>query len=357
MTEWSFRMRKNLMETYPRVFSRSVERSDPHLYAKTTPENVYQPAIKQNRPLFRYIMRDLMLPGSGIEGYENLRQLHELAAQGKSTLILSAHFSNFDVPALYYLLDRYGEEGRRLFESIVFIAGRKLTEGEREVKAMAEMFNRIVISAKAQNMTPEEIQVAMAINKASQKAIGSMQNEGKMFLLYPTGTRSRLYDERSHHGIREIYNYIRKFDYILCCGISGLILPARDDVPMTGEYPRKDVVKYAFGQVYKTEDYLQKTEASITDAEIDRKQFVVDRVMDEIYALGFDPRRVTPFVMIKYNPYAIAALNAYRNMLDGVGSGFTTLKTAVVTQIVAKITLPVIERTRSFREALKNLFN
>ena len=79
--------------------------------------------------------------------------------------------------------------------------------------------------------------------------------------------------------------------------------------------------------------------------------------MDEIYALGFDPRRVTPFVMIKYNPYAIAALNAYRNMLDGVGSGFTTLKTAVVTQIVAKITLPVIERTRSFREALKNLFN
>lgn len=350
-------MPNNLLEVYPQVFKRSVERSDPLLYAKTTPENVYQSALRQNRPLFRYMMRDLMLPGSGILGYENLRALHEHVSRGQSALILSAHFSNFDVPALYYLLNRHGEEGRRIFESIVFIAGRKLTEGSREVKAMAEMFNRVVISAKGHSMSPEEVQEAMAINKASQKTIGHMQKQGKIFLVYPTGTRSRLNDPHSHNGIREIYNYIRKFDYIQCCGISGLILPARDDVPMTGEYPRKDVVQYAFGKVYKTEEYLSQVEGAITDANADRKQVVVDTVVNEIYSLGFDPRKATVFFLIKYNPYAIAVANTYHNVIDTVEERLSHFKAAVVTQLIAKVKLPVIARTRSFREALKNLFN
>lgn len=340
-------MRKNLQETYPRVFSRSVERSNPSLYAVTTPENVFQPAEKQNRPLFRYMMRDLMLPGSRVEGYENLKQLYELAQAGKSALILSAHFSNFDVPALYTLLYRRGAEGRRIFESIVFIAGRKLTEGAREVKAMAEMFNRVVISAKAQNMTAEEMQIALAINKASQKTIGAMQNDGHIFLIYPTGTRSRMNDPRTHGGIREIYNYIRKFDYFLCCGISGLILPARDDVPMIGEYPRKDEVVYSFGPVHKTEKYLAELESGISDAETDKKQFVVDRVMDEIYSLGYDPRKITPLQLLKQNPYAIAAVNAYHSVADNVELG--------ITRTATKITAPVAEKVRSFREALKSL--
>ncbi|HRP70136.1 MAG TPA: hypothetical protein PLY93_11440, partial [Turneriella sp.] len=177
-------MRKNLNDVYPRVFSRSVERSDPHLFTVTTPENVFQEAQKQNRRLFRYMMNDLMQPGSGIAGYENLKEMGRLADEGKSALILSAHFSNFDVPALYALLYKKGKEGRELFEKIVFIAGRKLTEGPREVKAMAEMFNRVVITAKGHNMTPEEIQIALAINKASQKAIAKLQREGYVFWLY-----------------------------------------------------------------------------------------------------------------------------------------------------------------------------
>lgn len=350
-------MPNNLLEVYPQVFKRSVERSDPLLYAKTTPENVYQSALRQNRPLFRYMMRDLMLPGSGILGYENLRALHEHVSRGQSALILSAHFSNFDVPALYYLLNRHGEEGRRIFESIVFIAGRKLTEGSREVKAMAEMFNRVVISAKGHSMSPEEVQEAMAINKASQKTIGHMQKQGKIFLVYPTGTRSRLNDPHSHNGIREIYNYIRKFDYIQCCGISGLILPARDDVPMTGEYPRKDTVHYSFGKVHSAHEFIERHEAKITDTATDRKQFVVDRVVDEIYSLGFDPRKWAPFVLIKYNPYAIAMANAYHNLVEGAETRLVHFKTAAVTQFIAKIKLPVIARTRSFREALKSLFS
>lgn len=350
-------MLKNLMGTYSRVLSRLVERSDPNLYAKTTPENVFQPAQKQNRALFRYMMRDLMLPGSQVTGYENLRQLYSLAQEGKSALILSSHFSNFDVPALYYLLYRHGEEGRRIFDSLVFIAGRKLTEGSREVKALAEMFDRVVISAKAQNMTAEEIQLALAINKASQKAIASLQSQGRIFLLYPTGTRSRMYDPRSHGGIREIYNYMRKFDYFITCGIEGLILPARDDVPMAMEYPRKDEVVYSFGPVRKTDEYLEAMEAKLGEDGTDRKQFVIDRVMDEIYALGYDPRRVTPLLQLKYHPYAIAAINAYHNMAEGMEQGLTTIPAKTVSQLASKISAPVAETARSFREALKNLFN
>lgn len=302
------------------------------------------------------MMRDLMLPGSGIDGYENLKAMHDLATQGKSTIILSAHFSNFDVPALHTLLCNRGEEGRRVFDSIIFIAGRKLTEGSLQVKAMAEMFSRVVISAKAENMTPEEITVAMAINKASQKTIGKMQNAGHIFLLYPTGTRSRMRDAASHSGIREIYNYMRKFEYFVCCGISGIILPARDDVPMVCEYPRKDEVVYAFGKVRKTEDYISEVESKITSEKIERKQFVIDRVMDEIYDLGDDPRKATPFLLFKYNPYTIAATNAYRNFVGGVEQGISTLKTKTSAQFAAKISIPVMNKTRSFRETMKGFF-
>ncbi|MBV6492126.1 MAG: hypothetical protein LDLANPLL_00117 [Turneriella sp.] len=349
-------MRKNLYDTYPRVFDRSVERSDPNLFSVTTPENVFQEAQKQNRPLFRYMMNDLMQHGSGIAGYENLKEMGRLVDGGKSALILSAHFSNFDVPALYTLLYHRGEEGRRLFEKIIFIAGRKLTEGPREVKAMAEMFNRVVITAKGVNMTPEEIQLALAINKASQKAIAKLQKEGNIFLLYPTGTRSRMGDAQTYNGIREIYNYMRKFDYFMCCGIAGIILPARDDVPMIGEYPRKDRVTYSFGPVRKTEDYLAEIEAQLYDENSDKKQFVIDKVMDQIYALGFDPRKAMPLAQVKYNPYAIYASNAYRNMVENMGQGLKNMRTKVAEQFSSKISQPVVNGTRNFREALKSFF-
>ena len=255
----------------------------------TTPEIVFQAAQKQNRERFAAIIEDLLLPGSGVEGVENLRSLHALAAQGHPALILSAHVSNLDVPALYTLLKHRGEEA--LFEDIIFIAGRKLTEGCKSIKSMAEMFSRVVISAKSSRMSEQEISVGMAINKAAQRKIAELQGQGKVFLLYPTGTRSRPGVPRTHHGLREIYNYLRKFEYCVVCGIRGNILPPRDDVDMIDEFPRRNAVVYTFGKVRNIAEWLDELTRRQPDAAADRKQFVVDAIMEEIYSLGDDPRR------------------------------------------------------------------
>jgi glycerol-3-phosphate O-acyltransferase len=263
--------------------------SDPDLFAVTSPEIVFQVAQTQNRERFAAIIEDLLLPASGVEGVENLRGLHALAAQGHPALVLSAHVSNLDVPALYTLLKHRGEAA--LFEDIIFIAGRKLTEGCKSIKSMAEMFSRVVISAKSSGMSEQEVSVAMAINKAAQRKIAELQGRGKVFLLYPTGTRSRPGVPRTHHGLREIYNYLRKFEYCVCCGIRGNILPPRDDVDMIDEFPRRDAVVYTFGEVRNIEAWLAELARRQPGAATDRKQYVVDAIMDEIYSLGDDPRR------------------------------------------------------------------
>ncbi len=274
---------------YGEELAQILSHSDPELFAVTTPEIVFQAAQKQNRERFAEIIEDLLLPGSGVEGLENLRSLHALAAQGRPALILSAHVSNLDVPALYTLLEHRGEEA--LFEDIIFIAGRKLTEGCKSIKSMAEMFSRVVISAKSSRMTEQETSVGMAINKAAQRKIAELRGQGHVFLLYPTGTRSRAGVPRTHHGLREVYNYLRKFEYCVVCGIRGNILPPRDDVDMIDEFPRRSTVVYSFGQVRNIADWLAELTRRQPETTTDRKQFVVDAIMDEIYSLGDDPRR------------------------------------------------------------------
>lgn len=279
----------NMKAIYGEQLAQILRHSDPDLFAVTTPEIVFQLAQKQNRERFAAIIEDLLLPDSGVVGVENLRSLHALAAQGRPALILSAHVSNFDVPALCSLLKRRGDEA--LFEDIIFIAGRKLTEGCKSIKSMAEMFSRVVISAKSSGVSEVENSVAMAINKAAQRKIAELQRQGKVFLLYPTGTRTRPGVPRTHQGLREIYNYLRKFEYFVCCGIRGNILPPRDDVDMIDEFPRRDTVVYSFGKVRNVSEWLSEFTARQPAPDSDRKQFVVDAIMDEIYSLGDDPRR------------------------------------------------------------------
>jgi 1-acyl-sn-glycerol-3-phosphate acyltransferase len=140
-------------------------------------------------------------------------------------------------------------------------------------------------------MSEQEISGGMAINKAAQKKIAELQGSGKVFLLYPTGTRSRAGVPRTHRGLREVYNYLRKFEYCVVCGTRGNILPARDDVDMIDEFPQRSAVVFSFGKVRNIAEWLAELTRRQPDAATDRKQFVVDAIMEEIYALGDDPRR------------------------------------------------------------------
>ena len=59
-------------------------------------------------------MEDLLLPGSRIIGKENLLALHQLAQRKKHCLILMEHYSNFDIPCFYELLERSGDAYREV---------------------------------------------------------------------------------------------------------------------------------------------------------------------------------------------------------------------------------------------------
>ena len=60
---------------------------------------------------------------------------------------------------------------------------------------------------------------------------------------------------------------------------------------MIDEFPRRDTVVYTFGKVRNIAEWLDELARRQPDAATDRKQFVVDAIMDEIYSLGDDPRR------------------------------------------------------------------
>jgi glycerol-3-phosphate O-acyltransferase len=291
--------KKDLKSTFGSRIKEVMQNSDPNLFAVTTPDNVYQEAQPKNRPYMNAMLQNYVKKGSGLEGVENFLELHGLAQKGKSTVIMSSHFSNFDVPTLSFLFKEHSEEMEEYFEDIIFIAGRKLTEGCKYVKALSELYNRLVISAKALKTTDEEMKLAMKINKSAQKKLNKLKSHGKIFLLYPTGTRCRPLIPKTHRGIREIYNYLRKFDYFICLGMRGNLMPTLDEGPMINEYPKKGKIVYNFGSVKNTSDFIKMQEADLFEG-IDAKQYIIDKVMNEIYSLGHDPRKNKFLLLYKY---------------------------------------------------------
>jgi len=145
---------------------------------EVTANNVYQEANKTLRPFIYQIIQDLLLPGSDVWGWENLIELKKLAEKGKSCLILMEHYSNFDLPNLFYLLEKKGELGQNISDSIIAIAGFKLNTENHLVRAFTEAFSRIVIypsrslaSITDQKRREQEEAISRAINLASMRAL------------------------------------------------------------------------------------------------------------------------------------------------------------------------------------------
>ena len=110
---------RNLIQVFEKEFNTAVENSDPNLYSVTTVDNVLQKAELQNRKYFESMLLTLMQDGSKIKNLENLEKLHRLAKEGNSALVLGAHFTNFDVPALYTLLKAEGPKYEQIFDDII----------------------------------------------------------------------------------------------------------------------------------------------------------------------------------------------------------------------------------------------
>ncbi len=265
---------------------------------KVTKDEVFQPAIKENRNIVKEMCEFYMKDGSDIIGIENLKKLYKLAKEGKSCLIAAEHKSNLDVPNLYTLFENKYPENKELFESIVFIAGKKLNEETPVVKIFAEMFNRLVLVPKTTVAESEEdMKEIFAINRSAQKWLKDNKNNGYIFLIFPTGTRTRDWMPETAKGIRESYNYLKNFDYFCTLAIEGNTMPASPTATNMLEDPCvEDKIVYKFGKVMPTNDFITNVmkEISKNVSEIgknvsDVKQLVVDKLMQLIYSLHKNP--------------------------------------------------------------------
>ena len=81
------------------------------------------------REYFNILLNDNLLPESGISNTEHFKDFYNQVKNGKTGLILMEHYSNFDLPAIIYLLEKNGEDWAKDFaQNIVAVAGMKLNE-------------------------------------------------------------------------------------------------------------------------------------------------------------------------------------------------------------------------------------
>jgi glycerol-3-phosphate O-acyltransferase len=253
-----------------------------------TEKNVYQEGRPANKPLVHEIVRDLMLPGSRIIGREHLLQLHQLALRKKPCLILMEHYSNFDIPCFFELLERCGDQYREIADSVVSVAGVKLNEESKFVLAFTEVFTRVVlypsrsIESIADPRARHEAQKRRArINIAAIKRLMSLRKEGKLILVFPSGTRYRPWDPSSMRGLKEIDTYLKFYSHMVFVAINGNTLVPTPTGSMEEDLVAKDVMIYTVSPVRRCAEFRRQALKSREHDE-EPKQHVVDSAMETL---------------------------------------------------------------------------
>jgi glycerol-3-phosphate O-acyltransferase len=254
-----------------------------------TDKNVYQEGKPANKPLMRRIVGDLLLPGSRIDGLEHLLELHALALRKKFCLVLMEHYSNFDLPSFFELLERGGAGGKEIADAIVAVAGVKLNEESRLVLAFTEIFTRVVIypARTVQGIEDKhrrrEAEIRRArINIAALKTLMTLRREGRLVLVFPTGTRYRPWDPSTGRGLKEIDTYIKYYSHMVLVAVNGNTLLPNRKGSMDEDYPVKDVVRYTVSPVVRCSEFRKEALRARPDEDDDAKQAVADRVMSAL---------------------------------------------------------------------------
>jgi glycerol-3-phosphate O-acyltransferase len=256
-----------------------------------TEHNVYQEGSAILLPFLDQIVQSLVLPGSGVEGMENLEALLDKALSGKSCLLLLEHYSNLDLSLFSWLVRQAGGRGPEIHKALVAIAGMKLNEARPTVATMASAYTRLVIypSRSVDHLDAEqdraEITRSNAINRAAMKTLLNIRTRGKIILVFPSGTRYRPWDPSTKKGVREIDSYLRSFDYMCCVALNGEVLHVRQK-DMLEDSVSQDLVRVTAGPVRPCAEFREQARAAAEAAGAgDKKQAAVDAVMAELEAM------------------------------------------------------------------------
>lgn len=247
-------------------------------------DRLYQPANMENRRLIEKIMDKLVLPKSTILGFENMRELYDRSQKGESCLILSEHYSNFDIPALFYLAKEF-EHGSEIMDSVVAMAGLKLNEESRFVLAFTEAYSRIVIyparsleELSDQHEYEAELRRGRQINRSALREMIRMKHSGHMILLFPAGTRFRPSKPDSKRILSQVDSYIRAFDHMVFVGIAGNTLEVHPSGGMSDDIPKQDVMVYNVSPVNACDDFRRSVRTNADQGGEAFKRVVADAV-------------------------------------------------------------------------------
>ena len=292
-------MSYTLKEKFGDLFAEMVAHSK--AAAKIDETKVYEEANPEMRKYMFKLLDDTFSADSGLGNLENFKDFYEkVVKQGKSDLILMEHYTNLDLPAIIYLLQKVGEPWADDFASrIVAVAGMKLNEASAGVRAFTEGFTRVVIyptrslnAVEAKGISQEELkaeeQKARKINFAAMRAMDACKKRGQMILVFPSGTRYRPGKPETKRGLREIDSYLRLFDYMLLVGINGNCLRINPDNPddMLEDILEPGKVTLTAHPVLDCKKFREDVLSSLPADESDPKQKTVDKVMqilDEIH--------------------------------------------------------------------------
>jgi 1-acyl-sn-glycerol-3-phosphate acyltransferase len=281
------------MDTLSTAFKEQIKKAMSLSKVSTviTKDNVYQEGDGAILPILDDMVDPLMLPGSGVDGMENLEELLAKAESGKACVLLLEHYSNFDLSIISWLVRKAGGRGKDIANALVAIAGMKLNEDNPIVAAFASAYTRIVIypSRSLHGIDAErkkvEVPRSIAINRAAMKALETVKTQGRIVLLFPSGTRYRPWDPSTKKGVREIDSYIHSFDYMCCVALNGMILHVQQ-TDMMNDIVTKDIVRVTAGPIYSCAEFREKARAKAEAAGVeDRKQAVVDSIMEELERL------------------------------------------------------------------------
>ena len=270
-----------------------------------TEENVFQEGAKDILPFLDRMVDDLVLPGSGLDGMENLEELLDKAQSGASCLLFPEHYSNLDLSLISCLIRKQGGRGEDIANAIVAIAGMKLNEENPVVSAFASAYTRLIIYPSRSLIgldavkNKAEIIRSNAINRAAMKTLNEIKVKGRLILVFPSGTRYRPWDPDTKKGLREIDSYIKTFDYMCPIAINGEILHVRRGDMMDDSVSR-DIVHITAGKIIPCKEFRDKirTEldvpaASGSGSPADKKQAVADAIMailEEMHVKGGEQR-------------------------------------------------------------------
>jgi len=246
-------------------------------------QDVYKEGSKKAQEIIETMLKQVLLEDSGLKNENNLISLYQKAQKGESCLILSQHFSNTDIPCLFYFLKLKGLT--HISDAIIPLASYKLGES-LEISLFFKSYPsltiypaRVLENIKDLEEKDIEKRKSKKINLTSLRILKSLKNNGKIFFIFPAGTRYKENDLDTKRGLPEVFSYIKSFDNILPMSINGNILKVNNE-DMTQDLIEQDKVIHNFGEIINSKNFIRSLESVKDENKKIEKQLKINVFMD-----------------------------------------------------------------------------